>query len=122
MKKELERCEKITFTKQKMPPRIYKIEKGTQLGIERRIKKSERFYWYSYALQKKDDIYYVYECEIAEDNMAQELYEYENIHKYSSLDKVQQEFSGKYGIRFDDIHVLKGKKLFNVEFYIGDHK
>ena len=38
---------------------------------------------------KKSNIYYVYECEIQEDNIAQELYEFENVYKYLSLVEVQ---------------------------------
>ena len=97
---------------------ISKIEKGIQLGIEKRIKKGQNFFWYSYALQKKNHIYYVYECEIAEDNMAQEVYEFENVYKYLSLEEVQGKFPNKYEISFYDIHVLKGNKIFNVDFYV----
>ena len=97
---------------------INKIEKGIQLGVEKRIQKGQKFFWYSYALQKKGNIYYVYECEIEEDNMAQELYEFENVYKYLSLEEVQTRFSDKYGISFNDIHVLKGNKIFNVDFYV----
>lgn len=50
--------------------------------------------------------------------MAQELYEYENVYKYLSLEEVQAEFWGKYEISFNDIHVLKGNKIFNVDFYV----
>lgn len=97
---------------------INKIEKGIQLGVEKRIQKGQKFFWYSYALQKKDNIYYVYECEIEEDNMAQELYEFENVYKYVSLEEVQTRFPDKYEISFNDIHVLKGNKIFNVDFYV----
>lgn len=97
---------------------IDKIEKGIQLGVEKRIQKGQKFFWYSYALQKKDNIYYVYECEIEEDNMAQELYEFENVYKYLSLEEVQTRFPDKYEISFNDIHVLKGNKIFNVDFYV----
>lgn len=61
---------------------IYKkIESGKQLGIDKRIEKYNGFYWYSYVVQKIDDTYIVYECEIAENNMAMEEYEYENVNK-----------------------------------------
>ncbi len=97
---------------------ISKIEKGIQLGVEKRIQKGEKFFWYSYALQKKGSVYYVYECEIAEDNMAQEVYEFENVYKYLSLQEVQNKFPNKYEIFFNDIHVLKGNKIFNIDFYV----
>ena len=96
---------------------IDKIENGVQLGVEKRIQKGLKFFWYSYALQKRDNIYYVYECEIEEDNMAQELYEFENVYKYLSLEEVQTKFPNRYEISFNDIHVLKGNKIFNVDFY-----
>ena len=67
---------------------------------------------------KKSNIYYVYECEIQEDNIAQELYEFENVYKYLSLEEVQTKFPDKYEISFNDIHVLKGNKIFNVDFYV----
>ena len=38
---------------------INKIEKGIQLGVEKRIQKGQKFFWYSYALQKKGNIYYI---------------------------------------------------------------
>ena len=40
---------------------INKIEKGIQLGVEKRIQKGQKFFWYSYALQKKGNIYYIQE-------------------------------------------------------------
>lgn len=41
---------------------IYKkMESGKQLGIDKRIEKPDGFYWYSYAVQKIDDTYIVYE-------------------------------------------------------------
>ncbi len=97
---------------------INKIEKGVQLGVEKRIQKGQKYFWYSYALQKKDNIYYVYECEIAEDKMAQELYEFENVYKYFSLEEVYNQFPNRYEISINDIHVLKGNKIFNIDFYL----
>ena len=94
-----------------------KIEQGKQLGIEKRIQRQQKHFWYSYAVQKKGDIYYAYEYEIAEDNMAKEVCEYENIYKYLSFEDVKNSFPAKYGISFEDIHVLKGQKIFNVNFY-----
>lgn len=44
-----------------------KLQSGKQVGTDNRIDKSGVFYWYSYAVQKVDDYYVVYECEIAED-------------------------------------------------------
>ena len=32
-----------------------KIELGKQLGLEIRIQKEQKNYWYSYAIQKKED-------------------------------------------------------------------
>ena len=98
---------------------IYKkIESGKQLGIDKRIEKNDGFNWYSYAVQKVDDTYIVYECEIAEDNMAMEEYEYENVNKYISIEEVERNFMGKYDIRFSDIHSLKGQRIFNPYFYL----
>lgn len=99
---------------------LNKLECGKQLGIEKRIKKDLKYYWYSYAIQKKEHIYYVYECEIAEDNMASEIYEYENVYKYTSLEDVIKNFPHKYEICFEDIHTLKGQKIFNVDFYVNE--
>lgn len=95
-----------------------KIESGKQLGIDKRIEKNDGFYWYSYAVQKIDDTYIVYECEIAEDNMAMEEYEYENVNKYISIQEVERNFNGKYDIRFSDIHPLKGQRIFNPFIYL----
>ena len=101
---------------------LNKIENGRQLGIEKRIKKGYRYFWYSYAVQKKEKIYYVYECEIAEDNMAEEIFEYENINRYLSIKDVKRYFPNKYGIKFEDINVLKGQRIFNINFYIINSK
>ena len=49
--------------------------------------------------------------------MAKEVCEYENIYKYLSFEDVKNSFPAKYGISFEDIHVLKGQKIFNVNFY-----
>lgn len=95
-----------------------KLERGKQLGISKRIQKEEKFFWYSYAIQKMDNIYYVYEYEIAEENMAMEEYEYESINKYQSFEEVLQNFSNKYGISIEDIAPLKGQRIFNVKLYI----
>ena len=95
-----------------------KIELGKQLGLRLRIQKEQKWYWYSYAIQKKGNIYYVYEDEIAEENMAREVWEYENVYKYSSLEDAKKQYPHKYGTCFDDIHVLKGITIFNVDFYI----
>lgn len=96
---------------------IDKIEQGKQLGIDKRICRENKYYWYSYAIQKKDDIYFVYECEIAEEKMAMEEYEYENINKYHFWDDVVKNFPGNYGIGFEDISALRGQRIFNVELY-----
>lgn len=95
-----------------------KIELGKQLGLRLRIQKEQKWYWYSYAIQKKGNIYYVYEDEIAEENMAREVWEYENVYKYSSLEDAKKQYPHKYGTCFDDIHVLKGITIFNVDPYI----
>ncbi len=93
------------------------MESGKQLGIEKRIQKNNRFYWYSYAVQKVDDVYVVYECEIAEDNMAMEKYEYEKINRYLSVEEIEKNFIEKYDIKFSDISPLKGQRIFNPYFY-----
>ncbi len=93
----------------------FKIEKGTQLGITLRVEKETEFGWYDYAVQKKENLYYVYESEILESNMAQEKYEYETITKYLTLEEVMQNYPCKYGTRFVDIHPLKGQRIFSVE-------
>jgi len=82
-----------------------------------RIQKEQKWYWYSYAIQKKGNIYYVYESEIAEENMAREVWDYENVYRYSSLENAKKQFPHKYGTCFDDIHTLKGTTIFNVDFY-----
>ncbi len=97
---------------------VKRIEKGLQLGIEKRIQREQKYFWYFYAVEKKNDIYYVYECEIAEDNMSAEIYEFENISKYLSVQEVIKQFPCKYKICFEDINVLKGQKIFNVNSYI----
>lgn len=94
-----------------------KLESGKQLGIEKKIEKNGIFYWYSYAVQKVDGNYVVYECEIAEDNMAMEEYEYEKINKYLSVKEVEKNFIEKYDIKFSDIKPLKGQHIFNPYFY-----
>lgn len=96
---------------------LNKIEKGQQLGLEKRIFKDGGYVWYSYAVQKKNDVYYTYECEIKEENMAAEIYEFENIFKYSSLDEVKENFPHRYETLFSDIQPLKGSRIFNAEFY-----
>ena len=93
----------------------FKIEKGTQLGIRLRVEKDTEPGWYDYAVQKKENLYYVYESEILESNMAQEKYEYETIERYLTLEEVKQNYPCKYGTRFADIHPLKGQKSFVVE-------
>lgn len=92
----------------------FKIEKGTQLGVELRVEKDSEFCWYSYAVQKKEKMYYVYECEILESNMEQEKYEYETITKYLSLEDVIKNYPCKYGTSFDDIHPFKGQRIFEI--------
>lgn len=94
-----------------------KLQSGKQLGIEKRIFKNGAFYWYSYAVQKADGHYVVYECEIAEDNMAMEEYEYENVTKYLSIEEVENNFPAKYDIHFSDIGPLKGQHIFNPYLY-----
>mgnify|MGYP000874551701 CR=1 FL=1 len=34
-----------------------KLEKGKQIGIRKRILKGNKYYWYSYDVQKVNDIY-----------------------------------------------------------------
>ena len=63
-------------------------------------------------------MYYVYECEISEENMCIEMYEYETITKYTSLTDAEVHFPQKYSLNFSDIHTLKGHRIFNVDFYI----
>ena len=96
---------------------LKKIEEGKQVGVSKQIEKNDEIYWYSYAIQKVKTTYIVYECEIAEDNMAIEEYEYENITKYSTLNEVKENYVEKYNIKFADIKPLKGHYIFNAEFY-----
>ena len=91
-----------------------KIESGKQLGTALRVYKDQQYSWYEYAVQKKDNIYYVYESEIEEKNIDGEAYDYQHVHKYSSLEDVKEHFPNKYGICFDDIHPLKGTRIFEV--------
>ena len=49
--------------------------------MRKRILKGNKYYWYSYAVQKVNDIYIVYEHEIAEDNICMEIDQYENIYQ-----------------------------------------
>jgi len=97
-----------------------KIELGKQLGLALRVEKGQIFYWYSYAVQKKGNVYYVYESEIAEENMAAEVFDYEDVFRYASLEDVKRHFPCKYKTCFNDIHALKGERIFNVDFYIND--
>lgn len=82
------------------------------------IKKTPEYEWYKLEFGTCRIQVYVYECEIEEGDMAQELYEFENVYKYLSLEEVQAKFPNKYEISFNDIHVLKGNKIFNVDFYV----
>lgn len=41
-----------------------KIESGKQLGTALRVYKDQQYSWYEYAVQKKDNIYYVYESDL----------------------------------------------------------
>lgn len=88
------------------------------MGVEVRIQKNNKYFWYSYAIQKHNHVYYVYECEISEENMCTETYEYETVTRYNSLIDVEANFPQKYGLNFSDIHTLKGQHVFNVHFYI----
>ena len=96
------------------------IERGIQMGVNKKVKKGQKYFWYEYAVQKKENIYYVYEYEISEENMDMEVCEYENVYKYLSLDDVINNFPNKYGISFKEIHPLKGQRIFNVDLYIDD--
>ena len=73
------------------------IERGIQMGVNKKVKKGQKYFWYEYAVQKK-----------------------ENIYKYLSLDDVINNFPDKYGIHFEEIHPLKGQRIFDLDFYIDD--
>ena len=94
-----------------------KLESGKQLGINKMVKRNSIIYWYSYAIQKVNNLYFVYESEIEEDKMAMEEYEYETVDKYQSFDEVKNNYEEKYGIKFTDIKPLKGQYIFNTRFY-----
>ena len=93
-----------------------KLEKGKQIRIRKRILKGNKYYWYSYAIQKVNDIYIVYEHEIAEDNICMEIDEYENIYRYYNL-KDLKKHAIKYDIDFNDLSTLKGNRIFNPNIY-----
>ena len=93
-----------------------KLEKGKQIGIRKRILKGNKYYWYSYAIQKINDTYIVYEHEIAEDNICMEIDEYENIYQYYNL-KDLKKHAIKYDIDFNDLSTLKGNRIFNPNIY-----
>ena len=99
---------------------LKKIEQGKQVGLEIRIPKMNTHFWYSYAVQKNDNTYYVYESEINEEKMASEEFEYEIVKKFNSIKDVIDNFPRKYGLSFYDIHVLKGERIFNINFYKDD--
>lgn len=98
----------------------YKVEKGKQIGIEKRILKNDKYYWYLYAIQKVNNIYISYELEIAEDTMFADIddYDLEIIKKYNSLEDLEKDFVSKYDITLDDLNTLKGQRIFNASSYL----
>lgn len=99
----------------------FKLEKGKQIGIRKRILKENKYYWYSYAVQKIGDMYIAYEHEIAEDNIYMEIDEYENVYRYYNL-KELKEYTIKYNINFSDLNTLKGNRIFNPDLYNSEYK
>ena len=79
-----------------------KLEKGKQIGIRKRILKGNKYYWYSYAVQKV--------------NICMEIDEYENIYQYYNL-KDLKKHAIKYDIDFNDLSTLKGNRIFNPNIY-----
>jgi hypothetical protein len=100
----------------KMNKNYLQLEKGKQIGIRKRILKEDKYYWYSYAVQKINDMYVVYEHEIAEENIYMEIDEYENIYLFRNfMDLIK--YTIKYNINFNDLGTLKGSRIFNPNLY-----
>ena len=97
---------------------INKLENGRQLGITKEIFAENEKIIYSYAIQKYNGIYYVFECEFsaAEKNFFDNCKE--EIHRTDSFETVISDFLPKYDISIDEIGLLKGNNIFNVRFYV----
>ena len=68
-----------------MDENYIKIEKGKQIGIRKKILKENKYYWYSFAIQKANNKHIVYEHEIGEENIFREIDEFENIYLFLKI-------------------------------------
>ena len=101
-----------------MDENYIKIEKGKQIGIRKKILKENKYYWYSFAIQKVNNKYLVCEHEIAEENIFMEIDEFENIYLFLKFEDLKK-LKIKYDIDFNDLSTLKGSKIFNPNLYVS---
>lgn len=97
---------------------IEKLNKGVQMGLVREVQVDSKKAYFFYAIQKYRDIYYVYESLILDSKAACEEYEYETVKKYVDVEEVINNYNNKYRIKFDEIKVCRGQKVFDVRDYI----
>ena len=94
------------------------LENGKQIGISKIIKNDTSTIAYTYAIQKQKENYIVYIDEYNLDTAYEDEMERstEQIFTYDNLSDCMSHFAPKYNIQFEDLHISKGQKFFNIEF------
>lgn len=88
------------------------IESGRQRGCTKSVEIENEIYWCDAAIQKHDGLYFVHLSQIAEKDMAAELYSVYFTRSFDSLDDAINTIENESLFRFDEFVPLKGQLLF----------
>jgi len=92
---------------------ISKIEKGKQVGGRVWSDIEGVTYYESAGIQKWGESYRVGIFKIAEENMAAEIFEINEVKEFSTLSGVIEYLKTNSPITFDSMNTLKGQKVFD---------
>jgi hypothetical protein len=93
------------------------LEKGKQLGKRFSFERSGQTYWSGVAIQKVKDAYKVAIYEIAENKMAMEEFERDEVQSFEDFAEAIGYIENTTAIKVSDLLSCKGQRLFNPNLY-----
>ena len=99
---------------------INKIEKGKQFGSRLTLEIAGVKYYESAGIQKFGQYYRVGICKIAEENMAQDLFDIDEVKEFPTLSEAIEYLQDNSPISFDLMNTCKGQRLFDLSIIYSE--
>lgn len=92
------------------------LKKGKQLGLTEWRSEDGKEIYFSVAVQKWNDKYMIYTLEIEREKMFtdfDDIGDYERLIKVKTIDELLNYFRNIIKVDFEELHPLKGRKIFD---------